>query len=482
MAQMYARLREGGIVTYSRFMLNAPRKPRETLRLANLAREALGRSGVAEPWRQIAVLQAAGWGSTMIRKGPFTEAETAALRRFAAEELFLGLVHDPTRPDGGPYESGEPFFLGYLGASFFPPQSGYRPPPEVARTLREALAAAGRGDGARSDALLDEVAPRIALDGFGPGELRAALGRNRDKLAAALTAGTTQFRETQGLYERLLRGGEAERAALVAGYRYDLAPTTDDKPFFFDYFRFADFLRYPRDVPWVEAQDEFPVGHMVLASSLLQIVVLGLALILAPLVLLRRKGLPGRGKLRAFGYFAALGVGYMLVEISLMQRFILFLGHPTYSLSVVLAGMLAFSGLGALASARLGLPTRRQLYRLAAAAAALVLLDAALLPPLLDAAIGLGLGGRVVLALALLAPTAFVLGFPFPLGVRLLERDAPVLIPWGWAVNGMLSVAASLLAVALAMAAGFSAVLLAAAAVYALGLPLAPGAARAAAP
>jgi hypothetical protein len=172
----------------------------------------------------------------------------------------------------------------------------------------------------------------------------------------------------------------------------------------------------------------------------------------------------------------------MLVEISLMQRFILFLGHPTYSLSVVLAGMLAFSGLGALASARLGLPTRRQLYRLAAAAAALVLLDAALLPPLLDAAIGLGLGGRVVLALALLAPTAFVLGFPFPLGVRLLERDAPVLIPWGWAVNGMLSVAASLLAVALAMAAGFSAVLLAAAAVYALGLPLAPGAARAAAP
>lgn len=472
--EMYARLEPGGIINYSRFLLAAPRQPRESVRLANLAHEALARSGVEEPWRHVAVLQAAGWASTMIRKGPFEEAEMVALRHFAEEEGFLGLVHDPLRPSGGPYASGETFFVGFMAANFLPPSLGVRPTPETSAKLRQALRAAAAGELERSDALLGEAAAGVEIENYSQEQIAAALIRNRAKLLPGLARGVEQFGEVQKLFERLLRGEEAERAELVAAYPYDLRPTTDDKPFFFDYFRFGDLLSRSREVRWIEAQDEFPVGHMVLASSLLQIAVLGLLLIVGPLLLVRRHGSSAPGWPRYLVYFAALGIGYMLVEISLMQRFILFLGHPTYSLSLVLAAMLASSGLGAWTSGRLGVPSRRTLVRLAAAIVALVVAAAVLLGPLLEVAIGLGLGWRMLVAALLIAPVGFVLGFPFPLGVRLLEQRAPVLIPWGWAVNGMLSVAASLLAVVLAMAVGFSAVLLTAAAVYAVGLLAVP--------
>lgn len=472
--EMYSRLNEGGIINYSRFMLTAPRKPRETVRLVNLAREALERSGVAEPWRHIVVLQAAGWASTMIRKEPFEESEIAALRRFADDEGFLGLVHDPLRPTGGPYASGVPFFVRIMAANFLPASSGFKAEGAAGEQLRQALAAAAAGDITRSDELLAEAAAGIDIAGASEEQVRDALIRNRARLLPGLQGGTAQFEEVQRTLERLLRGNQVERAELLAGYPYDLSPVSDDKPFFFDYFRFGDLLRSSRNVRWVEAQDEFPVGHMVLASSLLQIAVLGLLLIIGPLLVVRRRGLATPGWARYFLYFAALGTGYMLIEISLMQRFILFLGHPTYALSVVLAGMLTFSGLGALTSGRLGVPSRRTVGFLLAAIVVCVVGDALLLGPILQSAIGFSLGWRMVLAALLLAPTAFVLGFPFPLGIRLLEQRAPVLIPWGWAVNGMLSVAASLLAVVLAMAAGFTTVLLTAAAVYAVGLLAVP--------
>lgn len=472
--EMYSRLRPGGIINYSRFLLTAPRKPRESVRLANLAHEALSRRGVEEPWRHVAVLQAAGWASTMIRKEPFEPAEIEALRRFADEEHFLGLVHDPLRPSGGPYASGEAFFVRFMAANFLPRSTGFRPTREVTEQLRQALVTAAAGEMERSDELLASAAAEIDIEGFSADQVTGALMRNRAKLLPGLLGGMAQFRDVQRTFETLLRGSEAERAALIDGYPYDLRATTDDKPFFFDYFRFADFRRYSRNVRWIEAQDEFPVGHMVLASSLLQIAVLGLLLIVGPLLLVRRHGSATSGWPRYLVYFAALGVGYMLVEISLMQRFILFLGHPTYSLSLVLAAMLGFSGLGALASARIGVPSRRALTVLLAAIVVVVVAAAVLLGPVLEAAIGLSLGWRMLVAALLIAPAGFVLGFPFPLGVRLLERHAPVLIPWGWAVNGMLSVAASLLAVALAMAVGFSAVLLTAAAVYSVGLLAVP--------
>jgi hypothetical protein len=283
------------------------------------------------------------------------------------------------------------------------------------------------------------------------------------------------FQRQQRDFERLIRGPAAERSAFVAGYIYDLSPSTDDRPFFFDYFRLSHFLNYWRRDGGATSpyHPEFPVGHSVLLSSLLLIVALAVTLILLPLWRLRRHGTPTPLCFRTFAYFGALGLGFMFIEIGLMQKLILFLGHPTYSLSVVLSGMLVAAGLGALWSSRL-LPSARLYRRLLVLLLVLIVGVALALNFALTPLLGLGFPLRVAISLVFITPAGFVLGIFFPLGIRTLEANAPALIPWGWAINGFLSVFASLLAIVLAMQVGFTGVLLLAAAVYAAGLLLAP--------
>jgi hypothetical protein len=211
------------------------------------------------------------------------------------------------------------------------------------------------------------------------------------------------------------------------------------------------------------------VGHVVLVASLAQITLLAAAAILIPLRSLAARGAPAGGRARVFAYFAALGAGFMFVEISLMQKLVLFLGHPIYALTVVLTVLLASAGLGSLASARLGVPSPRALRALGLLAPLAVAAETAALAGLLPALLGLGFAARVALCALLLAPLGAVLGACFPLGIRLLERRAPALVPWAWGVNGFLSVFSSIFCIVLAMALGFSAVLLLAAAVYAAG-------------
>ena len=163
---------------------------------------------------------------------------------------------------------------------------------------------------------------------------------------------------------------------------------------------------------------------------------------------------PGRSSLRIFQffYFGLLGFAYLLVEMPLIQRFILFLDHPAYALSTVLFSLLLFSGLGSQLSPRLSL--RWTL-------GALVVLLAAMpfaLPMIFDLALGLPFVFKMGLTVLLLAPVSFLMGIPFPAGLqRLLDRDeSPAQIPWIWAINGSMSVVSSVLATLLALSLGFS--------------------------
>jgi hypothetical protein len=159
-------------------------------------------------------------------------------------------------------------------------------------------------------------------------------------------------------------------------------------------------------------------------------------------------------------YFACLGLGYLFAEMPLLQQFILFLGQPTYSFSLVLFSVLLFSGLGSSLSARL--PLRPLLLVLVV----VVLAYPLLLPRLFALSIGLSLPLRLVVAVLSLGPLGFLLGLPLPAGIRLLEERAPELIPWAWAVNGCASVISSILAVLGAVTLGFSRVLAAGALAY----------------
>ncbi len=208
---------------------------------------------------------------------------------------------------------------------------------------------------------------------------------------------------------------------------------------------------------------------MILLGSLAQITAAAALLILLPLRLLRRRGVVSAGRWQVLAYFAALGAGFMFVEIALMQKFVLFLGHPIYAVTVVLTSLLAFAGVGSLVAGRFEAVTPARIRVLAMFVVGLVVLEALassqLLPPLL----AWPFAARVAAAVALLAPLAVALGMPFPLGIRIVSARAPELVPWAWAVNGFLSVFSSIFCIVLAMSIGFTRVLLVAALVYACG-------------
>jgi len=256
---------------------------------------------------------------------------------------------------------------------------------------------------------------------------------------------------------------EAEdRSAWYQAYRFDVEPPVDDRPFFGHFFKW-------RQAPEVLAmaghtwQPFGGAGYFVMLALLALAAVAAGILILLPLAVHRRerveRGRPLGGML---GYFALLGLGYLCVEIPLLQQFILFLGHPAYALATVLFALLLFSGLGSLLSRRV--PLRLALILLPVLVGGYALG----LPLLFEATLAASLGIRLVVAVIALAPPSLLMGMPFPRGLALLEQGdpGPTMIAWAWGVNGAVSVVASILAALLALSFGFSAVLAAGAACY----------------
>jgi hypothetical protein len=192
-----------------------------------------------------------------------------------------------------------------------------------------------------------------------------------------------------------------------------------------------------------------------------------------PLALLRRdvprRARAGRGRLLVFVYFVVLGIGYMFVEMALIQRLVFFLANPIYAVAVVLAGLLLVSGLGSGWAARRvdqGHSMKRLASFAALAVAAIAVIYAfGLHPTLMPLLLGWPLSARVALAFVVMLPLA-AMGMLFPLGLRQLGRAHAELLPWAWAINGCTSVVATSLATLLALGAGHSIVLLAAASCY----------------
>jgi hypothetical protein len=178
-------------------------------------------------------------------------------------------------------------------------------------------------------------------------------------------------------------------------------------------------------------------------------------------------GRPAAGWGRWLVYFGALGAGFMLLEVALLQRFVLLLGHPVYSLAVTLFSLLLGTGLGSLLSRRVR-PERVKpaAMRALGAVFGLAFLSTIVLPRVIDLAIPWPLPLRVVVAAAILIPTGVLLGVPLPAGMRLVASTRPDIIPWGWGMNGAFSVVGATVAVFIAMNWGFSVTLSTAALVY----------------
>jgi spermidine synthase len=249
-----------------------------------------------------------------------------------------------------------------------------------------------------------------------------------------------------------------------------LDPVHDNDPFFFQMGRWRNLrlesLRGFSSRNFLHAL-ALPAGQIALVTAFAAGV--GLSIVLLAVPILAGKA-PRAGRYRWMAYFLGLGLAFIIVEVVLMQRFALFLGHPTYSVTTVLFAILLFSGLGAAWSQARSGTTARVMRPVLVLLPVAVLLMAFAVPPITTALVGLPLGVRLLLAIALIAPVAFLMGVPFPVGIRAAGARDPRLIPWAWAANGCASVVGSVSAVLGAMMTGFTAMLLVAGAVYVVAI------------
>jgi spermidine synthase len=266
--------------------------------------------------------------------------------------------------------------------------------------------------------------------------------------------------------------------AFIDAHMFDITAPTDNKPFFFHMMSTSK--------AWKEltsGREEggqvagFAVkwyGNFVLLGVLAIATILAVVCILLPLFAFKRSALEGvKDKHALLGYFTCLGVGFMLVEIPMMQRFTLFLGHPVYALAVVLFSILLFAGVGSLITSRMqAASAETYLKRVLVGLLGVVALYVFVVPKLLDMFIVQEAPVRMVIAVVALMPLGLILGMPLPLGMRIVQRRASQLIPWMWGVNGACSVFASLFAIYMAMNIGLRNTVLYGAAVYAIALLL----------
>ena len=263
-------------------------------------------------------------------------------------------------------------------------------------------------------------------------------------------------------YARLITAPDRER--FYAEYAQDVRPTTDDRPFFFHTTKLAD-------------QFQVAFGRSMLfgngLSALLTLMGISGALVVlfvvAPLALAGGRCPPSW--FASLVYFGALGAGFMLIEVVALQRFVLLLGHPGYSLTVTLFSLLLGTGIGAAWSRRLAGP---RLVRASAITLALIALlgvaGGAAVTLLIQWAMPFPRAGRIAISVATLAPMGIVLGVPMPAGIQLLRARAPDMVPWAWGMNGAFSVLGSTFAVFIAMNWGFQVTLWVASATYLVGL------------
>ena len=262
----------------------------------------------------------------------------------------------------------------------------------------------------------------------------------------------------------------------VEEYKYDIQASTDNIPYFNNYFRWSSLNEF-LSMPGKMGISMIGVGYPTLLVTLAQAAAAACVLILLPLLLVKT-GNKDNDKIKKAGgrrniviYYLAIGLAFLFIELAFIQKFTLILSQPLYAVAVTLCVFLIFSGLGSLY-------VQRRLTDLSINAADALLKNAVtmiglitvfyifVLPQISSTIMAMPEIARIFSAIILAAPLAFAMGMPFPLGLATLQRVSPQLIPWAWGINGCASVLSAVLAVLLAIEIGFSGVMLCAVGLY----------------
>ena len=252
-------------------------------------------------------------------------------------------------------------------------------------------------------------------------------------------------------------------------YRYDVSAVSDNRPFFFFTVPRGDLLSLlvaSHADPDEETNSAVSLLHNLVGTSLLATL---MVLVLPPILLGAR--LPLRMEAaRLLPYFGCIGVGYILVEVSLIQKFVLFLGHPTYALTVVIFLMLLSSGAGSFASRFIIGDSKDRWLAVVGLVPLLVVLLSVVMSPLLSAGVGWPLALKIAVAALLIVPAGFAMGMPFPQGLARLELAHSPSVRWAWSINAAASVLGSVLSMILAIYQGLAQALLSGAVIYVAAL------------
>ncbi len=264
-------------------------------------------------------------------------------------------------------------------------------------------------------------------------------------------------------FRRLISTETRER--FMDEYLFDIRPVSDEKPFFHYYLKIGNLQKTYRVMG--EKWQYFIEEGFLLPVLLLQVIVVSMILILLPLLKLSRSdtALSEQNPLRALSYFALLGLAYLFIEIAFIQKMILALENPSYAASTVIASVLICSGIGSILSLRIKALRNSSVLLVLAG---VVIASSFLLPTVIAFMGRFSMPVKIMFSFVTIMPAGILMGIPFPLGIAVLNRTSPFLIPWAWAVNGCFSVLAPILAVMLALSMGYQWVLLMGAAAYLL--------------
>lgn len=262
----------------------------------------------------------------------------------------------------------------------------------------------------------------------------------------------------------------SSRIKLYEDYLFEIKPVTDDRPFFYNFFK-LDKLNVTHKAlgqKWLP----FLQGEFLVLLLFFQAVFIAFVLIFLPLFVLRKRKRPREGKFwKIFFYFGLIGMAFMFVEITLIQKFILFLSHPLYSIAIILFSLLFSAGVGSYFSKRiLAQSLEKNLKKSLCLCAGLIAFYLVLLPLVFKGCLGCPFLLKIILTFLVIFPLGFLMGFPFPTGIRLLMSADQRTIPWAWATNSFSSVVNSISALMLAFWVGYNLVLFLAAGAYLLAI------------
>jgi hypothetical protein len=282
------------------------------------------------------------------------------------------------------------------------------------------------------------------------------------------------FSPVKNIYDSELRAENLK--GLYENYPFEIAPATDNRPFFNHHTRWSALnLQSFKDIFSQQkmgrmALEDRPVAEVSLIILLVQVLIISALAILLPLWRFSSTGLQVRNIFPFLFYFSGLGIGFIIIEIVMIQLFNLLLGEPVYTFAIVLSALLLFTGAGAFISGKYRLNPMRTLRISILALSALLLAASLFLPSLLRVAIALAMPARVILAILLIMPLGILMGMAFPTGIDIIARQAPSLIPWAWGINGFFTVAGSVMTIILSMMTGFQSVLWIAIVIYLISM------------